>query len=97
MGKASRAKKERRELTGEEIEAAIKKRDADRAARVKRADERLRLIEKEEQVVLVYDCQPVPRGPNAIGGLTVVAERLFVPKEMIREGVPPEPAQPTAE
>ena len=100
MGRASRTKRERRAeaptLSGEEIEALIRRREADQQARVKRAEERLQAIEAEEQVTLVMQPRPVPMEPGQVGLLKVVAQGVFIPRELIRQLPPPE-SQPLSQ
>jgi len=106
MGKASRTKQEwadKPSLTGEEIEALVKKRAEDQQARVKRATERLRAIEDEERVMLISQPATLPPNPGEVGMLRVIARRVFIPREILTvteapallAGPQPTPQQPT--
>jgi len=95
MGKASRAKQkghaEAPTLTGEEIDALVKKRAEDQQARVKRANERLQAIEAEERVMLISQPTTLPPKPGEVGMLRVIAQRVFIPREILTVTEAPAP------
>ncbi len=72
-----------RELTDEELDALLQKRQSDRDARIKRAHERLKAIEDEEQVVLIAQPKQVAPEPGRLGFMGVEAVLIFLPREAV--------------